>query len=456
MEIITKAGKINGIEEKDHIEYRGIKFATAGRFEYAVPVTDFSEVKDRLTPDGSYDATYYGDVCTQKRIWYEHLENPTRMFYYKEFREDISFNYSEDCLYLNICTPLEPSDCPVIIFIHGGGFDSGSNYDSAIDGIALSKKGAVVVTIQYRVGVFGYLTDEKIKEEYGREGNFGQDDIFTAVKWVKDNIKDFGGDPENITLMGQSAGAISIQYLCLSKKCEGLFKHVIMMSGGGMFPKFALPRPAESTREYWLDVRNTAGAKTFEDFKNLDAKKIFDAIEIVKEKRKDGIYNTMPVIDGYLIEKPVDVLIKNPLKIDYMIGYTNNDMYAPVMAHIGHKFGKAVGAYLYYFDVDAPGGDGNAAFHSADIRYLLGTLKNSFRPYDEEDEKVSEYMMDRVIAFAKTGNPDNGGVKWENAGRKSLHVVKPVSEIKMSRPGWGKLINNMIKKGDPKYVEVSS
>ena len=83
------------------------------------------------------------------------------MFYYKEFREDISFNYSEDCLYLNICTPLEPSDCPVIIFIHGGGFDSGSNYDSAIDGIALSKKGAVVVTIQYRVGVFGYLTDER-------------------------------------------------------------------------------------------------------------------------------------------------------------------------------------------------------------------------------------------------------------------------------------------------------
>ncbi len=438
----TKCGDILGKDHGDYVEYLGVKFATAERFQYAVPVTHW---------DGVYDATEHGNVCIQNRTWYEHLEIPQRYFYYNEFRRGQTFHYDEDCLNLNIWSPKEKGCYPVLIFIHGGGFDSGANYDSAIDGAAYAKRGIVCVSIHYRVSVFGYFTHEKVKETCGREGNFGLDDQFTAIRWVKDNISDYQGDAQNITLMGQSAGAISIQYLCLSKKCEGLFQRAIMMSGGGLFPKFALPRRAENTREYWLDLMATCGAKSYQEFCTMDPHKLFDGIEELKGRRKDNTFNTMPVVDGYLIEKPIDEMIDHPLNIDYMIGYTNNDMYAIIMSKIGHDFAKKHRGYIYYFDIDAPGDDNNAAFHSADIRYVFGTLEQSHRPYGPEDYKVSRMMMDYICAFAHNGNPNRNGLPhWEKGGKSALHIVTPADKIKMGRPSQWKLLVNTLTKGDPK------
>lgn len=472
----TACGPIKGLDKGAHAEFLGVKFANAGRFEYAIPVTNFKEaiadapdahavdqttMADRIDAAGVYDATYHGDVCTQKRVWFEHLEVPERKFYHTEFRQGQQFTYSEDCLNLDIYMPkavdARSADMssapkyPVIIFIHGGGFDSGSCYDSAINGAALAERGVVCVSIQYRVGIFGYFTHEDIAARYGHEGNFGLDDQYTAIKWVKDNIADYCGDSDNITVMGQSAGAISIQYLCLSEKCRGLFQHALMMSGGGLFPKFALPRLAENTHEYWQDCMTTAGVSTLEELKSLDSEKIFTACEELRTRRKDNTYNTMPVVDQYLISAPVDTLIDHPLPIDYMIGYTNNDMYAIIMAYIGNKFGRANGAYVYYFDIDAPGDDNNAAFHSADIRYLFGTLKASHRPYSADDEAVSSLMMDYVVRFAATGNPNHDGApQWDPEGRKPLHVVRDVSKIRMARPNQWQLLHNTLTKGDPK------
>ena len=343
------------------------------------------------------DATSFGNSCPQYRQFFPQLDNPERLFYHKEFRKGLSFSYDEDCLNLNIFTPLNAENCPVAVFLHGGGFNSGSNQEEPFRGYELAKRGIITVFVNYRVGVFGYLTHEEIQKEYGRDGNFGLDDQLTALKWIKAHIADFGGDPDNITLAGQSAGAISIQYLCLNQNNAGLFQKVLMMSGAGQFPKFASPKRAEDTREYWLQLMAKAGCSSLPELRRVDAAAVLSAAQEMKSERKDTLYNTMPVIDGVLLQKPVDELINDPIRTDYMIGYTNNDMYAPLMAYIGNQFGRNNDAYIYYFDMDAPG-DQNGAFHSCDLRYFFGSLEQSWRPYTERDQEVSAQLMDYFAA----------------------------------------------------------
>ncbi len=437
----TSYGKIKGNEREYCNEFLGVRYARAGRFKYAEPVDKCDEPE--------YDATHHGPTCPQTRQFYEHLEIPERMFYHKEFRDGITYEYDEDCLNLNIYTPKAPEKCPVIVFIYGGGFNSGSTKDSSFDGEAFAKNGVILVTISYRVGILGYMTNSDIKREFGREGNFGLDDQLTAIKWVKRHIRDFGGDPDNITLMGQSAGAISIQYLCLLDDCKGLFKRVVMMSGAGLFPKFALPRPAENTRGYWLEYMDIAGAKTLDELRTLDLKTVFTAIEEIKKRRKDNTYCTMPVIDGVLIKKPVDELINSPIPLDNMIGFTNNDMYAPLMAHISLKYAARVNGYAYYFDRNAPGDDNNAAFHSADLRYVFGTLNSSHRPYDARDYAISAMMTGYISNFAATGDPNGKDLPlWERKKGKALCIG--YDNCKMAKPRYFTLVKNMITKGDPK------
>lgn len=439
----TKLGQIAGVDNETYYGFYSIPFATAKRFEYATSIDKW---------DNTLNATEHGTVMTQYRTFNAHLDIPERLFYFNEFRQGIDFAYDEDALNLNIFMPKGKKDCPVIVFIHGGGFNSGSNYDTAIQGQAYAEKGVVFVTIQYRVGPLGYIAHEDLQKANGREGNFGLDDQFVALTWVKNHIADFGGNPDNITVMGQSAGAISIQLMCLSPKWNGLFQHVIMMSGAGEFPKFAQPKPASDAREYWLDVMHTAGCFSFQEFKELPVDKLFAAWEEVRSRRKDNQFNTMPMIDGYYLTDTVSNLISNPLPVDYMIGYTNNDMYAPILAHIGNKFGKKNSAFLYYFDIDAPG-DGNKAFHSADIRYFFGTLADSHRPYDDADYAVSRMMMQYVINFASNGNPNLPGKQdlptWKSDGR-AMHFTKDYKNIAMGRANLFTLARNWLKIGDPK------
>ena len=438
----TEFGTFTGNEYDESIEFLGIPYAKANRFEYC-------ELIDKY--ENEVDARKMGNSCPQTRQFHEHLDNRERLFYYKEFREGTTFNYDEDCLNLNIYTPKDKKDCPVIIFIHGGGFNSGSNSESPFRGYEFAKRGIITVFINYRVGVLGYFTHEDIKKKYGRDGNFGLDDQFKAINWVKNHISGFGGDPDNITLLGQSAGAISIQYLCLNKDNKGLFQRVGMMSGAGLFPKFSLPRFSDDTHEYWLDFMKEVNCKTLDELKALDLKDIFDGIERIKARRKDNTYNTMPVVDKYLIKKPIDEIINDPLKIDYLIGYTNNDMYAPIMAKIGNDFGRRNKAYIYYFDIDAPG-DKNGAFHSSDLRYMFGTLKESWRKYTDRDEEVSNQLMDYVANFARSGNPNKEGLPvWDSVSESQKKVLCFKTEsTKMAKASRIKLVHNMLTKGAPK------
>lgn len=447
----TNLGKIRGLDRGDYNEFLGVRFARANRFSYAKLCDTFEDFEE-LDKDGVYDATTFGASCPQSRQFYEHLEIPERKFYHDEFRDGIDYTYDEDCLNLNIYAPKNKENCPVILFFYGGGFNSGSTKDASFDGAGYAKRGVILVTANYRVGVLGYLTHEEIRERSQRDGNFGLDDQYTAAVWVRKHIAEFGGDPENITLMGQSAGAISIQYLCLSEKCRGLFQRAIMLSGGGLFPKFALPRTAEKTHGYWLDFMKYAKVETFDELRKLPLKDLFAAVEEIRKHRKDNIYNTMPVIDGILLDAPIDELIKTPLPLDYLIGYTNNDMYAYLMAKIGNKFAKDNKGFVYYFDIDAPGRDRrkNRAFHSSDLRYVFGTLhNNSRRPYDEKDDAASAAMISYLSNFAQTGDPNGANLPvWGRADKTVLCVTR--NGFHEGRPNQLKLLWNMLTKGDPK------
>ena len=442
IEINTSYGTFSGNLTESCREFLGIPYAKAERFRY-------SELIDHY--EGILNAHHFGNSCPQYRQFFPHLDNPERLFYHREFREGLKFVYDEDCLNLNIYTPHNPEKCPVAVYFHGGGFNSGSNSEEPFRGYELAKRGVITVFANYRVGILGYLTHEEIQKEYGHNGNFGLDDMRNALLWVKKHIGEFGGDENNITLFGQSAGAMSIQYLCLNHDNDDLFQHVLMMSGAGRFPDFASPRPAVKTQEYWLSFMDTAGCRNLDELRNLDMYSMAVAVEIMKKRRKDTLYNTMPVIDGYLIRDSVKNLIESPLKKDYMIGYTNADMYAPMMALIGNRFGRANQAYIYYFDLDAPGDD-NGAFHSSDLRYLFGRLNQSWRPYAARDYEVSGQMMDYFASFAKTGNPNHeGSPHWEPCSAKKANVLCfSKDQTAMRKPDLIRMGRNMIEKGNPK------
>ena len=420
-------GTLEGLETERCRVFLGIPYARARRFAYAEPV-------DRW--DGVLDATHSGPACPQNRAIHEHLENPTRRFYKKEFREGFDTRCDEDCLNLNIFTPREASACPVVVFIHGGGFDSGSNSESPFDGSALARRGIVTVFINYRVGVLGWLTHREIEETYGRDGNFGLDDMLTAIRWVRSHIAAFGGD----------------QYLCLQRENAGLFRRVAMMSGAGLFPKFSLPRRAADTRDYWLQFMENAGCTSLDELRALPVEKLFDTVETMRALRNDAIYHTMPVVDGVLLRAPVDELIRAPLPVDCMLGFTSNDMYAPLLALIGSRYGKRCGAYIYFFDLAAPG-DKNGAFHSSDLRYMFETLDGSWRPYGARDREAAAQLADYFANFARTGDPNGHGLPVWKKARPSLRAdVLRISArgTAMGHASYAKLTYNALTKGEPK------
>ena len=437
------SGSIRGRVSDGVQEYLGIPYAKAARFAYAEPIAPW---------EGTLDALEFGPGCPQYRIWFPNLESPERRFYLREFREGINFTYDEDrCLNLNIYAPEHAENCPVVLFLHGGGFNSGCNQEEPFRGYGLAKRGIVSVFANYRTGILGYLTHPEIQKEFGRDGNFGLDDQLTALRWVRDNIAAFGGDPSKITLMGQSAGAIAIQYICLDEDNDSLFSRALMMSGAGLFPRFSLPRRPEQTHEYWEAFQKEVGCSSLKDLREMDLAALFAAHDRFKKGRKDNTYNTMPVVDGLLIRDGIDKLIAHPLKKDYMIGFTSGDMYAPIMAHIGTRFGRDNGAYLYYFDREAPG-DHNGAFHSSDLRYVFERLDTSWRPFEDRDREIAAQMADYIAAFIRSGDPNTEGLPhWVPAdkshGRAMCFTKKKTA---MGRPDYFKMTKHMLTKGDPK------
>ena len=427
--INTPCGDIKGVKTKYDgvIAYKGIRYATAKRFEYPKLVTKW---------EGIYDATNYGNCSYQPRAFYNEEEVIKKVFYYNEFRKNEKYSYSEDCLFLNIWTKeiLNKNDkLPVIVYIHGGGFIGGCGHEKHFDCPVWPTKGVIAVTINYRLGPLGFLCLKELKEESGITGNYGLYDQVEALKWIKNNIESFGGDPSNITIMGQSAGAMSVQQLSLSPLTVGLFHKAVMSSGGGVSTLMNTPKP-EKYYKFWEHVKKLCNANTLEEFKKVSVEQLFDAWEKTKKEIKIMGMPISPVIDGKLIIGSGTDLLKNNQnhKIPYMAGSNSEDIIPPIINKMASNWilKQEIPSYSWMFNHQLPGDD-NGAWHSSDLWYWFGTLDNCWRPVNEVDYKLSDTMSTYLTNFAKNGNPnDNVLPIWQAQCKKQVMYFNSLVEMR--------------------------
>ena len=432
-QVLGCAGRVPGT-----VAFKGIRYATAGRWEYPKQVTAW---------EGIYDATHYGSCCYQPRAFYDEEENKKKYFYYNEFRKGETYGYSEDCLFLNIFTPAtakEGDNLPVVLSIHGGSFAGGCGHEKQFDGPIWPQKGVIGVTINYRLGPLGFLCLPELEKEAGKTGNYGLYDQIVALKWVKDNISAFGGNPDNVTVMGQSAGAMSIQLHCLSPLAKGLFKQAVMCSGSGVSRLMSFASP-QRHYDFWHAVMKKAGCEDLEAFRAVSAEKLFESWETAKKEIKGGGLAAFPCRDGELvIGNGVDILRADKhLKIPYLCGSTSEDFGSPVLYSLAKKWcvAQKIPSYTWLFDRRLPG-DNRGAWHSSDLWYWFGTLGNSWRPMEQRDYELSDLMTDYLTNFAKTGNPNgNGRPTWEPAGKGTMRIGE--GEAGMCKVNRMKLWYNM-------------
>jgi para-nitrobenzyl esterase len=374
---------------------------------------------------------------------------------------------SEDCLYLNIWTGANSAreKRPVIIFIHGGGFSAGSGSVPVYDGEEMAKKGVVFVAINYRLGIFGFLAHPELtaESEHHASGNYGLLDQIESLKWIHKNIAAFGGDPNNITLAGQSAGAVSVNYLIASPLSKGLFQRAIAESGGAILPSILFPRPLSlhEAEDTGLNLAGSLNAPTLSDLRKVSSKKLLKIKFLAR-----------PIIDGYVVTADVSTVFINGRQNDVpiLIGWNANEgnfigqllnaksfilyskktygtsadtflSYFPATndsvaekSQLGYSALLTFGVqmydwmklqtntgksevYLYYFMRKVPFGKGQqnyGAFHSSELPYAYHTLRMSkTRPWNEVDLKLEQVMSDYWVNFANNGNPNGDNLpRW--------------------------------------------
>ena len=411
----TPCGAVRGTSARVEgiVAYKGIRYATAERFAYPVEVTSW---------EGIYDATSYGACAYQPRAFYNEEENPKKVFYYNEFRKGESYRYSEDCLFLNIFAPATTEKkLPVIVYIHGGGYTGGCGHEKHFDEPGWPQKGVIGVTINYRLGPLGFAVLPCLKEEAGKTGNYGLYDQLTALQWVKHNIESFGGDPNRITLMGQSAGAMSVQQLCLSPMTKDLIHRAVMCSGGGVSRMLSTKAP-EKSYPFWEMIMEKCGATTLEELRALPVEELFRVWQENKKGTMGG--GCAPCVDGELVVGNGYAMLRAGMqhRIPYLIGTTGQDVIPPILYAMSKKWcaAQSTPSYLWFFERRLPGDD-HGAWHSSDLWYWFGTLENCWRPFTDHDRALSEEMTTRLCAFAESGDPNVAPyLQWREGGKTAL------------------------------------
>jgi len=365
-----------------------------------------------------------------------------------------AFPRSEDCLYLNIWTASQNAKekRPVMVWIHGGGYTRGSGATPTYDGENLAAKGAVVVTVNYRLGAFGFFAHPELTKEspHHASGNYGLLDMVAALQWVQKNIEAFGGDPKRVTIFGESAGSSAVNFLMASPLAKGLFHGVIGESGAN-FGRRAMLAEAEQMGAKNGDIASLRAKSTDEILKMantrpcVDGYLLTDDVSTVFAQHKQ---NDVPVMAGYNADEtrvlaPLAAAatadsVREQLKSRYGTAFDDFAKIYPVKtdteafdayynstkdAGMGlqmrtwvreqTKSGKAP-AYLYYFTRIPPGknSDKLRSYHAAEIAYVFGNLSPA-RPWEATDRKLSDAMSSYWVNFAATGNPNGKGLpKW--------------------------------------------
>ena len=396
---------IKGIDRGETASFLGIRFARGERFKKPVLEPLAKEV----------DATRRGDGCPQFRQFFDESKSKSKqdIFYYDEFRKGMTFRHSEDCLNLNVYAPKNAQNLPVLLYIHGGAFVICSSDERPFDGTEIAKEGVICVTANYRLNVFGYNADEGAQ-------NLAFYDMICAIEWIKANISVFGGDPSSITLMGQSAGAMSIQTLICSDMLKGKVKGAVMLSGGGK--RGAILPISKPNVAYWNKLVKASGAQSFAEFKNLDAKTVWTTWKTKFPLGK--ALCTKPVIDGELVkDKRYDT------DIPIVLGTVKKDLLPPVLNHMARAFArgqKKKNAPCYVFSLPHLLPPDDASFHSCDLWYVLGSLGKSPRPFTKADCELSDEIVDRMAEFARSQNPNiKGKEDWKTySSKKDIKVFE--------------------------------
>jgi para-nitrobenzyl esterase len=410
--LTIEGGQIKGVQTptKGIIAYKGIPFA-------APPVGNlrWKEPQPVVPWEGIKVADKYGAAAWQK-AW------DPKGFYGREWRASGTVPFNEDCLYLNVWTPAAgktDKKLPVAMWIHGGGYREGFAFEPEMDGGEdWASRGVILVSVTYRLGILGFFSHPLLSAEspHGVSGNYGIFDQVAALKWIRNNIAQFGGDPNNITIFGQSAGAGSVQSLCASPLSKDLISHAISMSGGGL----SNLRPGT-----YLDTAQLANKAMMDSYKKvtLDEMRALSFDELQKmandyatANKKRGMMG--PVIDNYLLKGTFsNVALANQIAdVPYIFGFTANDMnnmtkpVADICTLRAKQSSKP--AYAYLFARPLPG-DTSGAFHSSDLWYVFHSLKHSWRPFTAGDSALSKKMVDYWTNFAKSGNPNGkDDVSW--------------------------------------------
>lgn len=436
----TKYGKISGYPMAGYTVYKGIPYAKP-------PVGDLRwRAPQEMEPwDGVLEAKSFGNAAPQMLPEEGH---PIMGRFKKEFYSDPEFmpQMSEDCLYLNIWSPdhEDGAKLPVAFWIHGGGFGGGFGSEVEFDGEKYCDRGVILVTINYRVGAFGFLAHPWLSAEnpQGISGNYGILDQVAALNWVYENIEAFGGDRGNITVFGQSAGSMSTQTLISSPLTEGKIARAILQSGINCEKGFLFTPTLAEEEEIGQLFVEAAKVDSLEQMRAMTTEQIIEAKARMDAKTwgmGKGIV-LVPNVDGYLLTESVnDVYAHGTMKkIPYMAGCVTDDLGSkPEEVAAGNpgdileeckawcirqqELGNPP-AYAYHFSRRLPGDDWGS-FHSAELWYMFGTLYRCWRPMDRTDYGISRQMLNYWTSFMKSGDPNGLGEEiWAPCTRENPFV----------------------------------
>ncbi len=402
---------------------------------------------------------------------------------------------SEDCLYLNVWSGANSSSekRPVIVWIYGGGFSSGGAGVPIYDGEAMAKKGIVFVSINYRVGIFGFFAYPELTKESGRNasGNYGLMDQLAGLQWVQKNIAAFGGDAGNVTIAGQSAGSFSVNDLVASPLGKGLFQKAIGESGAS----FSSTATLQMAEQSGIEVAKTLNASSLAELRKIPADDLL-------KKAKTSF---RPIVDGYVLPASVsDIYAKGKEnKVPLLTGWNDNEgtLFGPVKSaelykkDVNEKYGASAVTVLWFYPADndsiaalsqyklssdiimgsqnytwanlqsdhgsrvfvyrfarkVPGYGQYAkygAFHTGEVPYAYDNLRFVKRPWEAIDHLLAKIISSYWVNFARTGNPNGSGLpEWPVYNSRDKKILVLDEKIKSEKlPEWASLdflVNNM-------------
>ncbi len=483
--ITTASGKLSGIEENGIQIFKGIPFAAPPvgdlRWKAPQPVTPWNGVKKCV----AFGASPVQAPPVPFMCWSEEYLIP---------KEPIG----EDCLYLNVWAPKKSNTKKaVLVYIYGGGFRTGGAGCAIYDGTAMAKKDIVFVTINYRVGVFGFLAHPELSKESANKtsGNYALLDMIAALKWVKENIASFGGDSNRVTIAGQSAGAFAVNFLAASPLAKGLIHGVIAESGGSILPSAIRPAmhlpQAEATG---VDFAKSIGCSSIAELRKKSADEILNANPGAIGPFEDGFVvptsmlqtyvngkqNDIPTILGWnlddkMIGKPVSakqyeddikkqfganaekILLQYPATNDAIAAKSQGDLSRDqtfgvqgyTWASLQSEHGKAP-IFVYSFNrklpPSSPAND-FGAFHTGEVPYAYNNLHTVInRPFTNADFELADQMSSYWSNFAKTGNP-NGAVllNWPAYTKETKQIIQLDTKSQVVRLPTEQKLNTLSK-----------